>query len=217
MAQSRLSEGLSLASSRFSDATSYVAAINTGTPQKQKMSLQMQEQYYAGVGMAHARYSEYLAAVSSAIMPKSTPFHESVYRKASAGIVGTETHGYEKALSTADAYYSSAVSKASAQLDKVVPTPSLADQASSQYSAAVAEASSSYSSVSSVIASKIQAQTSQAWGAVYGSETPLTEAIASKASENWEALITKASEQIYGATTPYVSCYSSFVGSYLAT
>ncbi|CAG8957956.1 hypothetical protein HYFRA_00000299 [Hymenoscyphus fraxineus] len=217
LAQSRLSEGLDLAASRFSDAKNYVAAINTGTTQKQKLSVQMQEQYYAGIGLAHARYSEYMAAVSAAIMPKPTPFHESVYSKASVGIVGTEPHGYEKALSTADSYYSIAVSKASAQLKNflssissagakgkdVVPTSSLAAQASSQYSASVAEASSSYSSISSVIANKIQAQASQASGAVYGSETPLTEKIASKASENWEALINKASEQIYGAPTPY--------------
>ncbi|KAG9236728.1 hypothetical protein BJ875DRAFT_455792 [Amylocarpus encephaloides] len=217
VAQSRLSEGLDAASSRYQQAKDYVAAVNTRAPQKQKMLMQMQEQYYAGIGMAHARYSEFIEAASSAVMPKPTPFHESLYTKASAGVVGASTHGFKEAMSTAEASYSRAISEASNELNKlissvsaiggahkdVVPTSSLAAMASSRYSAAVSKASKSYASVSSVVADKVRAGASRASTPVYGSETPLTESVASVASENWEALITKASEQIYGATTPY--------------
>jgi len=217
VAKSKLQEGLNVASSRYDAGKSYVAAINTGAPQKQKLLLQMQEQYYAGIGMAHAHYSEFLEAASSAVMPKPTPFHESIYNKASAAVAGTPTHGFEKALSTAESHYSNAVSGASAELDKLissvkniggaqkdlVPTSSLAAIASSRYSAAVAEASSSYSSISSVIAEKVALKASEASIGIYGSETPFAESVASAASENWEALITKASNQIYAQTTPY--------------
>ncbi|KAF4632072.1 hypothetical protein G7Y89_g6058 [Cudoniella acicularis] len=216
IAQSKLSEGLSAASSRYQAGKEYVAAINTGGSMKQKLLLQIQEQYYAGVGMAHARSSEFMGAASSAIMPKPTPFHESLYNKVSAGIAGTPTHGFENALSTASMHYSSAVAEASAQLSQlldsvtniggshkeVVPTSSLAAMASSRYSAAIAEASSSYSSISSIISHKLELRASRASDAA-SSETLLTAAVASVASENWEALITKASEQIYGSTTPY--------------
>lgn len=51
VAQSKLSEGLSAASSQFDSAKSYVAAINTAPPAKQKLLGQMQDQYYAGIGM----------------------------------------------------------------------------------------------------------------------------------------------------------------------
>lgn len=213
MAQSRLSEGLSAASAQYSDAKSYVAAVQTGAPEKQKLGAQIQEQYYAGIGMAHARYSEFLEAASSAIMPTTSPF----LSKASASIYGTPTNKYQAALDTAASYYSQAVATASAQLDQVlasvssigsgakdvVPTASLAAVASSRYSAAIAMASSSYSSIQSEFAKKAQQGSSAASSAIIGTETPWTESVASAASENWEALITKASSQIYGAPTPY--------------
>jgi hypothetical protein len=212
-----LSEGISAASAQFDEAKSYVAAINTPAPTKQKLLGQIQEQYYAGIGMAHARYSEFTNAASSAVLPTKTPFHKNLYSKASANIVGTPTSSLEAALSVAKAHYSSAVAGASSQLEQViasitkiggehkeaVPTSSLASQASSRYSAAIAEASSSYSSINSVISVKLEAAASAASSAVIGSETPWTESVASAASENWEALITKASSQIYGAPTPH--------------
>jgi hypothetical protein len=219
VAQSKLSEGLNVASAQFDEAKSYVAAINTPAPAKQKLLAQIQEQYYAGIGMAHARYSDFVSAASSVVIPTptQTPFHESLYSKASANIVGTPTPLFQAALSTASMHYSNAVAGASSQLEQViasiakvggehkdvVPTSTLAALASSRYSAAIAEASSSYSSINSVISGKLEAAASAASSAAIGSETPWTESVASAASENWEALITKASSQIYGAPTPY--------------
>ena len=217
VAQAKMSEGVSLASAQYDEAKSYVAAINTPAPAKQDLLGQIQEQYYAGIGMAHARYSDFINAASSAVLPTKTPFHESLYSKASANIVGTPTPSLEAALSAAKGHYSNAVAGASSQLEQViasitkiggehkevVPTSSLASLASSRYREAIAEASSSYSSINSVISEKLEAAASAASSAVIGSETPWTESIASAASENWEALITKASSQIYGAPTPY--------------
>lgn len=54
VAQSKLSEGLSAASAQFDSAKSYVSAINTPAPAKEKLLSQMQNQFYAGVGMVRA-------------------------------------------------------------------------------------------------------------------------------------------------------------------
>jgi hypothetical protein len=212
IAQSRLSEGLSVASAHYREAKSYISAVQTPAPVKQKLLMQMQDQYYAGLGMAHARYSEFLEAASSALMP--TPPLPS---KASASILGVPTGQFQVALDAASKHYSQAIASASSQLDgvlgsissvrvahsDVVPTAGLAGIASSHYTAAVAEASSSYSSLKSMISQKVQAGASAASSVVIGNETPWTESMASAASENWEAIITKASSQIYGAPTPY--------------
>ena len=101
VAQVKLSEGLNRASAQYQDGKDYVAAINTGAPAKQKLLGQMQEQYYAGIGMAHARYSEFLDSASSAVMPRKTPAYESIYSGASAKIAGTPTHRFQAALNTA--------------------------------------------------------------------------------------------------------------------
>lgn len=86
VASSKLSQGLSAASAHFENGKSYVNAISTGSPEKQNLLSQMQNQYYAGVGMAHARYSEFIDAASSAIMPTQTPLHESISSRANESI-----------------------------------------------------------------------------------------------------------------------------------
>ena len=114
-AQSRMSDGLSAASAQYEEARNYVASLNAPAPEEQKLLGKIQEQYYAGIGMAHARYSDFINAASSAVLPTKTPFHESIYSRASASIVGTPTPALEAALSTAKAHYSSAVAGASSQ------------------------------------------------------------------------------------------------------
>lgn len=69
---------------------------------------------------AHARYSEFLEAASSAVMPTQTPFHQSLYNKASENIVGTSTHKFQAALNTASAHFSNAMSAASSQYDDIL-------------------------------------------------------------------------------------------------
>lgn len=217
VASSKLSEGLSAASAHFEDAKTYLNAVQTPPAARQRLFSQMQNQYYAGIGMAHARYSEFLEAASSAVMPTQTPFRESVYNKASEAIIGTPTPAYQAALNSASASYASVASVASQQMQQVLdsigsfsdsqkkalPTKTLLEVASSKYSHVVAEASSSYESIVSVFSEKAAAGASGVSTAVYGSETPWTESLASAASTNWEDLITKASEQIYGKPTPY--------------
>ncbi|KAF7884165.1 uncharacterized protein EAF01_011588 [Botrytis porri] len=205
VAASRLSEGLKAASSQYDAAKKHIGPAPT--PAAQQLLSQAQNQYYAGIGLAHVRYSEFLEAASSAVMPTQTPLHMSIYDKASANIIGTSTPAYEAALSQASQEYSSAVAKAQAGLDTIieklsnvasdaVPASKFTDLASSRFAEASFQASASYASLSSEISQKMNAVTSS-------SATPLPESLASVASENWEALITKASHQVYGSPTPY--------------
>ncbi|EKD21228.1 uncharacterized protein L3040_000730 [Drepanopeziza brunnea f. sp. 'multigermtubi'] len=217
VAQAKLSEGVNAASARYADGKAYVAAIPTPAPAKQKLLGQMQDQYYAGIGMAYARYSEFMDSASSAIMPTQTPVYESLYSGASEKIMGTSTHQFQATLNTALGHYHAATEAASSKFGDLlasissigrdakvaVPTVDLLSAASAQYSSAVSEAAKSFASINSVISEKLELGSAAASAAVYGSETPWTESVASAASENWEALITKASTQIYGAPTPY--------------
>merc|ERR1712230_258850 len=98
-------------------------------------------QYYAGIGMAHARYSEFLDSASSAVMPRKTPAYESIYSGASAKIAGTPTHRFQAALNTASAHYAEAVEAAS---------------------------SKSFASINSVISEKLELGSSSVSSAVYG-------------------------------------------------
>ncbi|TEY61284.1 hypothetical protein BOTCAL_0171g00080 [Botryotinia calthae] len=205
VAASRLLEGLKAASSQYDAAKKHIGPAPT--PAAQQLLSQAQNQYYAGISLAHIRYSEFLEAASSAVMPTQTPFHVSMYDKASASIVGTSTPAYESALSQASQEYSSAVAKAQAGLDKVieglsnvasdaVPAAKFTDLASSRFAEASSQASASYASLSSEISQKMNA-------VISSSATPLPGSLASVASENWEALITRASHQVYGSPTPY--------------
>ncbi|CZT48628.1 related to Similarity to mucins, glucan 1,4-alpha-glucosidase and exo-alpha-sialidase [Rhynchosporium secalis] len=217
VAQAKLSDGLSRASSQYKEGKDYVAAIQTGAPAKQKLLGQMQEQYYAGIGMAHARYSEFLESASSAVMPAKTPLYQSLYSDARVKIAGLPTDRFVAAVNTASVHYSEAVGAASSKFDQLlasisslgsenaehVPTVTLVSAASAQYSAAMSQASESFASINSVISEKLELGSSSVSSAVYGTENPWTESVASVASENWEELITKASEQVYGAPTPY--------------
>lgn len=221
VAASKLSEALNAASAQYSSVKTAVGA--TPTPASQKLLSQAQQQYYMGIGMAHERYSEFVAAASSAIMPTPTPFHKSLYNAASASIIGTPTPAYMSVIDAAHSQYDSAASVASSALAGAlssvsqlgsdagdsIPAASLLAGASSKYSSVMAEASQILSSASA--AASVQ---------VYGSETGTLESMTSKvaeqadsvasaASTNLESLVSAASAQIYGQPTPvYESIYS---------
>lgn len=226
VASSKLSEALSAASAQYSSVKTAVGA--TPTPASEKLLSQAQQQYYIGIGMAHERYSEFVAAASSAIMPTSTPLHQSLYTAASSGIYGTPTPAYKSAIDAAKSQYDSAASVASVALNSAVSSasqiasnaadPSLAagllSAATDRYSSVMVEASQTLSSVSA--AASIQ---------VYGSETGAFESMTSKvaeqadfaasaASANWESLVSAASEQIYGKPTPVFESIYSQAGGY---
>ncbi|KAF1957745.1 hypothetical protein CC80DRAFT_559720 [Byssothecium circinans] len=175
IASSRLAEGLSAASAQF-------------TAQPTPALDSARRQYYEAIGLAHARYSDFLGAASSAVYgpeqgtvaslaSAASKTAESLASRASSNVIGTETPWAESVASDASASVKSAASKASGAAE------SLASQVSSS---------------------------------VVGSETPWTESVASQASQNWDSLIAQASSQVYGAPTPWPNSVYSQAGAYAA-
>jgi hypothetical protein len=130
-------------------------------------------------------------------MPTQTPFHESLYNKASANIVGTSTGAFESAISAAASQYSAVSSAASVGLDDALKkvtgnsdkgaVASLSEAALSSYSAAISVASDSLASASKA-ASEV----------VYGTQTGAFESVTSAISENAKAAGSQVSTAVYG-------------------
>jgi hypothetical protein len=190
IAASKLSEGLSLASAQFKSQPTPVMG-------------DARRRYYEAVGLAHARYAEFLDTASSAVYgPQQGTFAsiasvvadsaQSLASEASSTVIGTQQG---KAESIASVVSQSAQSVASAASSTIIGTP--------QGKAA---------SIASVVSKSAESLASEASSTVIGSETPWTESVASQASQNWEALISKASSQVYGTPTPFAdSVYSGAV------
>ncbi|ORY12981.1 hypothetical protein BCR34DRAFT_282444 [Clohesyomyces aquaticus] len=173
IASSKLAEGISVASAQFgAQPTPALAGAR--------------RQYYEALGLAHARYSEFIDAASS-------------------GVYGPQQGTLESVASVASA---SAASVASQIKSGVVgsETPWAESVASS--------VAGSAQSVASQISQAAESAASQVSSGVIGTETPWAESVASQASQNWEALIAKASTQIYGAPTPWTESVYSQAGAY---
>ncbi|KAF2660332.1 hypothetical protein K491DRAFT_711832 [Lophiostoma macrostomum CBS 122681] len=173
IAASKLSEGLSAASAQF---TSQPTPALEGA----------RRQYYEALGLAHARYSEFLGSASSAVYGPEQGTIESIASVAS-----------ESAASVASQVSSSVIGS---------ETPwaqSVASDVSGSAQLAASKASAAAESLASQVSS-----------GVIGSETPWTESVASQASQNWEALIAKASSQVYGEPTPWHQSVYSQAGAY---
>ncbi|KAF1964374.1 hypothetical protein BU23DRAFT_604857 [Bimuria novae-zelandiae CBS 107.79] len=188
IASSRLSEGLSQASAQFSSQP-------TGSPALQGA----RRQYYEAIGLAHARYSKFLGAASSAVYGPEQGTVESLASVASASAASVASQASSAVIGTETPWAQSVASEASGSAQ------SYASYVSGSAESAAAQARDAAEPLASQVSS-----------GVIGSETPWTESVASQASENWEALIAKASSQVYGAPTPWAESVYSQAGSYAA-
>lgn len=186
VAASRLSDGLSAASAQYQNAKIAVGA--EPTPMHQKYLASAQQAYYQALGVAHGRYSEFLTAASSAVLPTPTP----------TGVNSV----LAEARSTYTAYLDNASSKYSMMSEAAVSVAAAqstnADSAlkglKEQLADAAEVAQSKLSEASASFSSALSAQTT---------DQPIVESVSSRASENWEALVSRASEQVYGAPLPF--------------
>jgi hypothetical protein len=201
-AQSRLSDGLSAASAQYEEAKSYVASLNAPTPTQQKLLDQIQEQYYAGVGMAHARYSDFINAASSAVMPTKTPWTES-------------------AASAASENWEALITKASSQIYGA-PTPYFITQRpfseAMEYAAQATDGvASQYSAIQSLISEVVSGKEPDFIESVYNrfssvfTPPPTVEAILDSASSRVNEAVEAASIQFYGTTTGYAEAAQSSI------
>lgn len=183
------------ASSMASVAGESLSAVTAAAGANAEMLLQnAQYNYYAGLGIAQARYSDFLAAASSALSsmtatPTPTDFAGTL---SSAASVASE----------------SAASVASVAQDHAEAAASV-----------VGENASAAASVISENVSSVAAAGYDNVAAGYESAASAAEAAGAFAQENWNAVLDQVSVQIYGAATPtpwYESLYNA-AGDYISS
>ncbi|KAK3984573.1 hypothetical protein QBC44DRAFT_336796 [Cladorrhinum sp. PSN332] len=191
IAAERLAQGRAWAEDQYESAKIAVglATPTPSTPAEHvnKLLDNAKHNYYAGLGVAHARYSEFLDAASSAF--------------SSMTATATPTDLAGTASSIASVASESAASVASAASDKAASAGSaVSDGAASAASAAASAASVAGENVSSVAA------------AGYDQAS----AAADYVIDGWDVIVTKISIQVYGAPTPtpwYEAAYSGLVSA----
>jgi hypothetical protein len=162
IASSRLAEGLSQASAQFS-------------PQATGVADGARRQYYEAVGLAHARYSEFVGAASTAVYGSQQGTVESLASVASASAASAASvvsGSAESAASYISGSARSAVSNAQAA----------AESAASQVSSGVIGSETPWTeSVASQASQNWEALIAQASSQVYGQPTPWAESVYSQA------------------------------------
>jgi len=188
-----------------------------------------QAQYAAAVGAASnvlvaatatstPGYLEQASSAYDAAISSASSYLAAASESASVFVYGTPQPTLQSLLSVAQSHFAGATSKAAAQLallfsSSTPPAQAFIDEASSQYSAALATASSA-----------LNAAWSSASVAVYGPPTPTLQAWAdaagdfnadlyAAASANWASLIAAASRTVYGAPPPLTAAAWSSAAS----
>ncbi|KNG48141.1 hypothetical protein DDE82_004827 [Stemphylium lycopersici] len=174
IASSRLSDGLSQASAQF-------------IPQSTGVADGARRQYYEAIGLAHARYSEFVDAASSAVSGPQQGTVESMASVASASAASAASAVSGSAESAASYVSDSAGSVASQLSSGVIGsetpwTESVASQASQNWEALIAQASSQ----------------------VYGQPTPWAESMYSQAGA-YGAQATEAAAKQYAEVQALIS------------
>jgi len=225
VAAERLNQGISWAEEQYESAKVAVglATPTPSTPAEHlnKVLDNAKYNYYAGVGVAHARYSEFLSAASLAVSSMTaTPTPTDLAGTASSiGSVASESAASvasvisANAASAASAASASAYSAASAAGENAASAASVASEnaasavsaaSASMYSAASAAGEGaayvrSFASENAAsAASAASAGISSAAAAGYDNAS----AAADKVAESWDVIVTRISVQIYGAPTP---------------
>ncbi|CAN9260703.1 unnamed protein product [Alternaria alternata] len=185
IASSRLSEGLSQASAQFA-------------PQSTGVADSARRQYYEAIGLAHARYSEFVGAASSAAYGPQQGTVESLASVASASAASAASAvsgSAESAASYVSGSAQSAVSNAQAA----------AESAASQISSGVIGSETPWTeSVASQASQNWEALIAQASSQVYGQPTPWAESVYSQAGA-YGAQATAAAASQYAEVQALIS------------
>ncbi|KAB2110976.1 hypothetical protein AG0111_0g742 [Alternaria gaisen] len=185
IASSRLSEGLSQASAQFA-------------PQSTGVADSARRQYYEAIGLAHARYSEFVGAASSAAYGPQQGTVESLASVASASAASAASAvsgSAESAASYVSGSAQSAVSNAQAA----------AESAASQISSGVVGSETPWTeSVASQASQNWEALIAQASSQVYGQPTPWAESVYSQAGA-YGAQATAAAASQYAEVQALIS------------
>ncbi|KAI8931444.1 hypothetical protein NX059_011771 [Plenodomus lindquistii] len=185
IASSRLADGLSQASAQFS---SQPTGVVDGA----------QQQYYQAIGLAHARYSEFVGAASSAVYGPQQGTIESLASVASASAASAASVVSGSAASAASYVSGSAESVAA---DAQAAAASLASQVSS---GVIGTETPWTASVASQASQNWEALIAQASSQVYGKPTPWAQSVYSQAG-SYGAQATAAAAQQYADVQALIS------------
>ncbi|KAK4214298.1 hypothetical protein QBC37DRAFT_284164 [Rhypophila decipiens] len=220
IAAQRLQEGRAWAEEQYQSAKIAIglATPTPSTPSEHvnKLLENARHNYYAGLGVAHDRYSEFMAAASSAVSsmtatPTPTDLAGTVSSLASVASESASSAASvvaDNASSAAAAGYGNAASAASVVADNA------SSAAAAGYDNAASAASAVVDNASSVAAAGYENVASAA-AAGYGSAA----SAAGQVAESWEVIVNRISVQVYGAPTPtpwYASAYGA-AGDYAAS
>lgn len=212
IAASKLSEGLSAASAQF---TSQPTPALEGA----------RRQYYEAIGLAHARYSEFLDSASSAVYgPKQGTAESigsvvsesaaSIASQVSSEVIGSETPWTESVASQASQNWEALVAKASSQVYGA-PTPwaeSVYSQAGEYGAQATAQVAEQYAAVQALISELVvgkepdftESVMSRFASAYYTGIPNVMSSVSSYANENYEAASSQV-EDLYSSASSVVS------------
>ena len=206
IASERLQQGRAWAEEQYESAKIAIglATPTPSTPAEHvnKLLENARHNYYAGVGLAHARYSEFLAVASSAMSSMTaTP---------------TPTDVAGSASSLASVASGSAASAASAVSEGASSIASAASASAASAASAASESASSVVSAASAGASSAASVASENVSSIAAAGYDTAAAAGDKLAESWDAVVTKISVQVYGAPvpTPWYSSLYSAAGEY---
>lgn len=193
IAAERLNHGRSWAEEQYESAKVAVGlATPTPTSPVEKVLENARYNYYAGLGMAHARYSEFMSAASSAFSSlTATPTPTDLAGTASS-VASVASKSAASAASVASENASSIAAAAGSHASSVASAAS--DGASSVVSAAGSHASSA--------ASVVGENVSSAAAAGYENVASAAGAAGDFLVEKWDDVLNQVSMQVYGAPTP---------------
>lgn len=195
IASSRLQEGLSIATAQYSSLKASIAPTPTNT--QDPIFLDAQRRYYEAIGIAHHRYTEFVASASEAVFPSPTPTPEPV--------------NIQEVLEAAIGQFHQVSSLASSSLTAVIAAASGMARSGQEDDAhdIVEDAVSLYSSAMLAASATLSSASEYASSAIYGP----VETESSTTSESWQDLVSRASEHIYGGAATAVEEFSSSMSS----
>lgn len=174
---------MSIATAQYSSLKASIAPTPSST--QDPIFLDAQRRYYEAIGIAHHRYTEFIASASEAVFPSPTPTPEPVNIQ---GVLEAAIQQFHQVSSLASSSLTAIIADASAMAGSGEGDDArgIVEDAVSKYSSAMLAASATLSSASEYASS-----------AIYGP----VETETSTTSDTWEDLVSRASEHIYGAPT----------------
>lgn len=178
---------MSIATAQYSSLKASIAPTPTNT--QDPIFLDAQRRYYEAIGIAHHRYTEFIASASEAVFASPTPTPEPVNVQ---GILEAAISQFHQVSSLASSSLTAVIAAASgmAQSGQDDDAHDIVEDAVSMYSNAMLAASATLSSASEYASS-----------AIYGP----VETESSTTSDSWQDLVSRASEHIYGGAASATS------------